>query len=24
VPRGWGWHGPSSWFGWFFRLIGCP
>jgi hypothetical protein len=24
VPRGWGWHGPSSWFGWLVRLIGCP
>jgi hypothetical protein len=24
MPRGWCWHGASSWFGWFFRLIGCP
>ena len=21
MPRGWCWHGASSWFGWFFRLI---
>jgi hypothetical protein len=24
MPRGWRWHGASSWFGWFFRLLGCP